>query len=318
MAHRPFLALAVFALAVSGCELSLTPSTGSPVAPTASAGPSSSPFAPATGAPSASPTPQPTASVEPTPAPTPAPTPTPAATRSAGPRPTPTSVPSPTAAVVSAYIAAGSRTGNAVALTFDFGGRVSDAVAIVDYLRDQGIHATVFATGAQAALAAAETADGRAVRDVLAVVCRDPAGFAFGNHSYHHPDFATLTPAQMRAELLDTEKVEATYCGRSPRPYFRPPGGSLGGWQTAKFREIMATVGAVGYTKTIFWDVDTIDWSTATTKQQIIDRAAAARAGSIVLMHLGGYHALEALPTVLANLRAKGLRPVTLDELLGS
>jgi hypothetical protein len=33
-------------------------------------------------------------------------------------------------------------------------------------------------------------------------------------------------------------------------------------------------------------------------------------------MHLGGYHTLEALPAIVDGLRAKGLEPVTLSELL--
>jgi hypothetical protein len=44
---------------------------------------------------------------------------------------------------------------------------------------------------------------------------------------------------------------------------------------------------------------------------------ANARGGSIILMHLGGYHTLEALPGILAAVEAKGLQPATLGELLG-
>jgi hypothetical protein len=41
-----------------------------------------------------------------------------------------------------------------------------------------------------------------------------------------------------------------------------------------------------------------------------------AQGGSIVLMHLGGWHTLEALPDILAGLQSKGLGPVTLAEML--
>ncbi len=34
-------------------------------------------------------------------------------------------------------------------------------------------------------------------------------------------------------------------------------------------------------------------------------------------MHLGGYNTLEALPGILATVAARGLEPVTLDEMLG-
>ena len=47
---------------------------------------------------------------------------------------------------------------------------------------------------------------------------------------------------------------------------------------------------------------------------KVLDKA---QAGSIVLMHLGGYETLEALPRVVDGLREAGFDLVTLDELLG-
>ena len=46
--------------------------------------------------------------------------------------------------------------------------------------------------------------------------------------------------------------------------------------------------------------------------------AATAQGGSIVLMHLGDWHTLEALPGILAAVQARGLRPVTLGEMFGA
>ena len=64
-----------------------------------------------------------------------------------------------------------------------------------------------------------------------------------------------------------------------------------------------------------------IDWRTVAdggpTAADIVAKLSAdARSGSIVLMHLGGYHTLDALPGILAAIEAKGLQPVTLTELL--
>jgi hypothetical protein len=44
---------------------------------------------------------------------------------------------------------------------------------------------------------------------------------------------------------------------------------------------------------------------------------ANARPGSIVLMHLGGFNTLDALPGMLTALGDKGLIPVTLEEMFG-
>ena len=42
-----------------------------------------------------------------------------------------------------------------------------------------------------------------------------------------------------------------------------------------------------------------------------------AEGGSIVLMHLGGWNTLDALPAIVNGLRANGLEPVTLHRMLG-
>lgn len=42
-----------------------------------------------------------------------------------------------------------------------------------------------------------------------------------------------------------------------------------------------------------------------------------AQGGSIVLMHLGGYVTLDALPGIVEGLRARGYALVTLETLLG-
>jgi hypothetical protein len=44
---------------------------------------------------------------------------------------------------------------------------------------------------------------------------------------------------------------------------------------------------------------------------------ANAQGGSIVLMHLGGYNTLAALPGILAAAGDLGLQPVTLGEMFG-
>ena len=47
---------------------------------------------------------------------------------------------------------------------------------------------------------------------------------------------------------------------------------------------------------------------------KVVDGAAS---GSVVLMHLGGYHTFEALPSMVLGLRAEPLVPSTISDLLG-
>jgi peptidoglycan/xylan/chitin deacetylase (PgdA/CDA1 family) len=215
---------------------------------------------------------------------------------------------------VSRLITAGARSSKDVALTFDMGGRVGDALAIVGYLVDHGVQASVFMTGAMA-----DNTNTDAGRQVLAVVQAHPGQLRLGNHSYTHPDFTTLTAAQMADELRRTEAAIARTSTLDPRPYFRPPNGAYNG-------AVLAGVGAAGYGLTIYWDIDTIDWRpidnpggpAGPTADQIVSKVLTnAKGGSIVLMHLGGYETYAALPRIVDGLRSRGFNLVNLDQLLG-
>ena len=205
----------------------------------------------------------------------------------------------------------GSRTGDEIALTFDMGGRVGDALAIADWLVDHKIHATIFMTGAMA-----KNVNTDAGRKVLAMVDAHPELFTLGNHSYTHRDFRALTSAEIRDELRRTESAVAPYCSQNLKPFFRPPNGGYDA-------DVLAAVGAAGYRYTVTWDIDTIDWRPirndppGPTADQIVAKVLdRARPGSIVLSHLGGYETLEALPRIVGGLRDAGFRLVTLDELM--
>jgi peptidoglycan-N-acetylglucosamine deacetylase len=192
------------------------------------------------------------------------------------------------------------------------GGRVGDALAIVDWLVDHDVHATVFMTGAMA-----DNRNTDAGREVLAIIDARPDLFTLGNHSYTHRDFRTLSALEIRDELRRTEAAIAPYCSQDLRPFFRPPNGGYDA-------DVLAAVGAATYPFTITWDVDTIDWRPikndppGPTADQIVAKVLAnAQGGSIVLMHLGGYETFEALPRIVQGLEAAGYALVTLDEMLG-
>ena len=191
------------------------------------------------------------------------------------------------------------------------GGRVGDALAIVDWLVAHEVHATIFMTGAMA-----NNPNTDAGRRVLGIVEAHPELFTLGNHSYTHRDFRTMTAAEIRDELRRTEAAIAPYCSQNLKPYFRPPNG---GYNDA----VLAAVGAAGYRYTVTWDIDTIDWRPINndppgpTADQIVAKVLSrAQGGSIVLMHLGGYETFEALPRIVSGLRDAGYELVSLDELM--
>lgn len=228
-------------------------------------------------------------------------TPRPTVRPSLGPTPVPTAAPA-------TVLFSGPRGKAKIALTFDMGGRLDPAVEIVQWLIDHHVQATLFPTGKTGSTTTLGVA-------ALTLAAAHPDLFDFGNHSWDHPDFTTLTAAQMADQLQRTERVIAQIIGTSTKPWFRPPYG-------ASSTAVRAGVGLAGWRYEVMWDVDTIDWKPVAdggpTVSQIVAKVSAkAQGGSIVLMHLGGYNTLEALPGILAAVEAKGLQPVTLGEMFG-
>jgi peptidoglycan/xylan/chitin deacetylase (PgdA/CDA1 family) len=231
--------------------------------------------------------------------------------RSPSPTPVVTLPPGPTplADGTSLLVSHGPRGGNAVALTFDMGGRLDPALQIMDWLIANGVHATIFPTG----MTGTETTTGRAV---LARIASHPELFDLGNHTWDHPYLTSLDATAIGSELTRTEDAVAPLAGQSTRPLFRPPYG-------AQDLAVRKAVGALGWAYTVTWDVDTIDWKAEAdggpTADDIVARVLTqARPGSIVLMHLGGYNTFEALPRIVAGLHDRGLLPVTVGTMLGT
>jgi peptidoglycan/xylan/chitin deacetylase (PgdA/CDA1 family) len=227
----------------------------------------------------------------PTPSPTPGVTPTPSATP-AGP---------------STVISHGRRGTDLIALTFDMGGRLDPAIEIMDWLIANEVLATIFPTGKSGT----ETAIGR---QVLERIRDHPELFEIANHSWDHPNFRNITRIEMADQLRRTEVAVSAIVGRTTRPWFRPP---YGAWNDT----VRDGVGRAGWAYTVMWDIDTIDWrppadggpAAGDIEAKVVSQG---QGGSIVLMHLGGWNTLDALPGMLDGLRQKGLRPVTLSEMI--
>jgi peptidoglycan/xylan/chitin deacetylase (PgdA/CDA1 family) len=210
-----------------------------------------------------------------------------------------------------------STTDREVALTFDMGGRMTPARDIMERLVVDRVCATIFPTGS-----AASTAEGKAV---LALVKAYPDLFELGNHTQNHCNLrdggggaaCPSTPpsaSRIRSELLNAESILLAQTGRTGAPYWRPPYGAYDA-------RVLSAAAAAGFTRTIMWDIDTIDWRPTADGGPTAGSMAAkvvsnARTGSIVLMHLGGYHTYDALPSMVARLRAANLQPTTISALL--
>lgn len=194
-----------------------------------------------------------------------------------------------------------------VALTFDAGSNSAGLSAIRATLQREHVPATFFLTGQWA-----RTFPDRA--NEVAV-----AGFRVANHSDTHPDFTTLTDAQIRVQLSTAEQAILRTGGAISRPLFRFPFGAVDG-------RVLAVVNGAGHVA-VRWTVDTLGWQGTSGGQSVatvVNRTlAAAQPGEIVLMHVGSNpddgSTLDAaaLPQIIAGLRARGYGFVTLDALLG-
>jgi peptidoglycan/xylan/chitin deacetylase (PgdA/CDA1 family) len=183
-----------------------------------------------------------------------------------------------------------------VALTFD-DGPGPYTMQVLAELRSLHAHATFFVIGRNV-----EQSPGivRALRD---------AGMVVGNHSWSHPQLTKLGLARQRAQVRRTQDVLEATIGQRPR-FFRPP---MWAWNRATAR-VVAEEGMLG----VLFSVDPRDWSRPGVTA-IVRRALDARDGQIIALHDAGgdrEQTVQALPLIVKGLRARGLEPVTLDELI--
>lgn len=190
------------------------------------------------------------------------------------------------------------------------GYRLDPAVEILELLTERGVAATIFLSGI-----VFDQEETRATAErVLQIIADRPDLFQLGQHGYGATELAGLSRSAVIAEVRGAERTLAGYGAPDLRPYFSPPGGA---WSP----ELLDTLGSLGYSRTVLWDVDPLDWkppvdgrpSAAEVAARVLDHI---QGGSIVLLHLGGFNTLPALPDIIGGLAARGYRPVTVAELL--
>ena len=173
----------------------------------------------------------------------------------------------------------GSRASRLVALTFDDGpSRYTQAIAME--LRRAGARATFFLVGERLGYWPG------ALRAAAA------AG-AIGVHTWTHASLARLGVRGLRAEIGRTRAAEIAHTSRRIS-LFRPPYGV----RTRKADEYLRRLGMLE----VLWDVE--------------NSGAGIRGGSIVLLHDTRPETVPLLRTILRDLRRRGLRAVTVPELL--
>ncbi len=135
------------------------------------------------------------------------------------------------------------------------------------------------------------------------------AGNELANHTHTHPTLTALPADQVAAEITGCRDVLARLAPTEGR-YFRPSGTS-----TAT-PLILTEAGSAGYRTVVDFDVDPLDYTSPGADAVVARVRAGVQPGSIVSLHFGYPGTVEAFPRVVANLRAAGLTPVTVRDIL--
>jgi|SRR3974390_617197 len=191
----------------------------------------------------------------------------------------------------------GPSTQNRVALTFDDGPVPGITDEVVRRLAARGHRATFFVLGR------------RAESHPSLVSSIVESGCEVANHTYSHTLLKRVSYDQIADEVERTERI----LGKTvvEPSWFRPPGGGLS-WKVFLYlrRRRMRT-------SPVLWSV-CVPHEHRKSRGEILDtlRRSIPSPGDIVLLHDDHPTIVEALPSILDLLDERGLRSVSLSELL--
>ena len=185
----------------------------------------------------------------------------------------------------------------AIAITFDDGPHPEFTPRLLDTLKKEGIKATFFMVG-------------RCVVTYPDIVKRMvDEGHEVASHSWSHPLLTSLGNTSLDSQMRRTHDAIVKACGVTPALY-RPPYGASRLSQRKRIHD------EFGYTS-ILWDVDPLDWQRPRTSQKVHDRILAqTRPGSIILCHDIHETTVDAMPSTLAELKARGYQFMTVSQLI--
>ncbi len=181
-----------------------------------------------------------------------------------------------------------------IALSFDDGPMPPTTDGVLDILEQEQVRASFFLIGKNIAGHEAEVQ--RMTAD----------GFEIGNHTWSHTDMTTLTPQQVKDELVKTQLAIVDAGGPAPT-LFRPPYGAVD----------PAVVAQAGL-QTALWNEDPRDWQATDLPTLIQTIVGQAQPGGIIDMHDTHQITVDALRPAIDQLKARGFQFVTVTQLMRS
>lgn len=210
----------------------------------------------------------------------------------------PPPVPGPATAVTRAPVPS-----RQIALTVDDGFDAETVAAYVKLATDTGLALTFDPVGR---LAGTWRAHAKALRPLI-----EKGQVQIANHTFHHLPLTQLSDAQVRAEIDRNEEwIERTFRVTS-RPYLRPPSG-LHDSRTD------AIAGSLGFTRILMWQGSFEDAVPVSADQLMSNARTALLPGAVVVGHANVGTVTGLYPQLTELIRARGLQPVTVDQLFGT
>jgi peptidoglycan/xylan/chitin deacetylase (PgdA/CDA1 family) len=192
----------------------------------------------------------------------------------------------------------GVRTEPEIALTIDDGWGPTNVRRIFDILQAHAVPATFFPYARAMHL---DPSLWRRISD---------AGFPIGNHTNSHPFMTRLSATKQHFELSNSRHVTEQLTGRRQLRVFRPP---YGDWNATTLR----VAHDAGFPTTLMWDTTDLDTAGIRAPGVLLHAAEQGRNGSVLLIHGGPALTPGILPSIIAFYRRRGMRFVTVPDMLG-
>jgi peptidoglycan/xylan/chitin deacetylase (PgdA/CDA1 family) len=188
--------------------------------------------------------------------------------------------------------------GDLLALTLDDGVSTDVVRLYTQFAKDSGIRLTYFVNGRYASWT-----DNR---DLLRPLV-EAGQVQLGNHTWSHPDLATLPKDQVVEQLRRNHQFLMRNYGVDARPYYRPPYGSHNPLVDAVAAEL-------GYSMPTLWSGSLEDQNLIGEDEIVKMANKYFNAQAIVIGHLNHLPVTHVYGQLLDVLRSRHLRTVTLDD----
>ncbi|MFI5144635.1 MAG: glycosyltransferase [Ignavibacteria bacterium] len=192
-------------------------------------------------------------------------------------------------------------------LTFDDGPDPEYTPQILDILKEKKVPATFFVVGIN-------------VENNIPLLKRIyDEGHEIGNHTFTHPNIATVGLDRANLEINATRKLIESITGHSTI-LFRPPYNADSEPETME-EIIPISISKKDHFYTLSESIDPEDWEDGVSADSIVSRTIRQQSlGSVILLHDAGgdrSQTVKALPQIIDYFQNKGYKFITVSELLG-